>query len=122
MNEILERIAKSLESIDTELKARNKDREILINQAEQIEKTCCEISERLIVVSETSVNLDKYQFAFSVHFFVVRGFDSKDIPSVEYIAFFSDWQQFQILLVNCAVLDILAHYRIENGHVSDFTS
>lgn len=40
MNEILERIAKSLESIDAELKARNKDREILINQAEQIEKTC----------------------------------------------------------------------------------
>ncbi len=38
MNEILERIAKSLESIDAELKARNKDREILINQAEQIEK------------------------------------------------------------------------------------
>lgn len=31
MNEILERIAKSLESIDAELKARNKDREILIN-------------------------------------------------------------------------------------------
>ena len=38
MNKILERIAKSLESIDAELKARNKDREILINQAEQIEK------------------------------------------------------------------------------------
>lgn len=45
MNEILERIAKSLESIDAELKARNKDREILINQAEQIEKTCLEIKE-----------------------------------------------------------------------------
>lgn len=43
MNEILERIAKSLESINAELKARNKDREILINQAEQIEKTCLEI-------------------------------------------------------------------------------
>lgn len=34
MNKILERIAKSLESIDAELKVRNKDREILINQAE----------------------------------------------------------------------------------------
>lgn len=45
MNEILERIAKSLESIDAELKARNKDREILINQAEQIKKTCLEIKE-----------------------------------------------------------------------------
>ena len=45
MNEILERIAKSLESIDAELKARNKDRETLINQAEQIEKTCLEIKE-----------------------------------------------------------------------------
>lgn len=45
MNETLERIAKSLESIDAELKARNKDREILINQAEQIEKTCLEIKE-----------------------------------------------------------------------------
>ena len=48
MNEILERIAKSLESIDAELKARNKDREILINQAEQIEKTCLEIKRRSI--------------------------------------------------------------------------
>ena len=45
MNEILERIAKSLESIDAELKARNEDRKILINQAEQIEKTCLEIKE-----------------------------------------------------------------------------
>lgn len=45
VNEILERIAKSLESIDAELKARNKDREILINQAEQIEKTCLEIKD-----------------------------------------------------------------------------
>lgn len=41
----LAHIAKSLESIDAELKARNKDREILINQAEQIEKTCLEIKE-----------------------------------------------------------------------------
>lgn len=45
MNKILERIAKCLESIDAELKARNEDREILINQAEQIEKTCLEIKE-----------------------------------------------------------------------------
>lgn len=45
MNEILERIAKSLESIDAELKARNEDRKTLINQAEQIEKTCLEIKE-----------------------------------------------------------------------------
>lgn len=45
MNEILERIAKSLESIDAELKERNKDREMLFNQAEQIEKTCLEIKE-----------------------------------------------------------------------------
>lgn len=42
---VLARIAKSLESIDAELKARNKDREILINQAEQVEKTCLEIKE-----------------------------------------------------------------------------
>ena len=45
MKEILERIAKSLESIDAELKARNEDRKILINQAELIEKTCLEIKE-----------------------------------------------------------------------------
>ena len=45
MNKILERIAKCLESIDAELKARNEDREILINQAEKIEKTCLEIKE-----------------------------------------------------------------------------
>lgn len=45
MNKILERIAKSLESIDAELKARNEDRKTLINQAEQIEKTCLEIKE-----------------------------------------------------------------------------
>lgn len=38
MKEILERIAKSLESIDAELKARNEDRKILINQAELIER------------------------------------------------------------------------------------
>ena len=36
MNEILERIAKTLESIDAEM---------LFNQAEQIEKTCLEIKE-----------------------------------------------------------------------------
>ena len=45
MKEILERIEKSLESIDAELKARNEDRKILINQAELIEKTCLEIKE-----------------------------------------------------------------------------
>ncbi len=45
MKEILERIAKSLESIDAELKARNKDCKILINQAELIERTCLEIKE-----------------------------------------------------------------------------
>ena len=45
MKEILERIAKSLESIDAELKARNEDRKILINQAELIEKMCLEIKE-----------------------------------------------------------------------------
>lgn len=45
MKEILERIAKSLESIDAELKARNEDCKILINQAELIEKTCLEIKE-----------------------------------------------------------------------------
>lgn len=43
MKEILERIAKSLESIDAELKARNEDRKILINQAELIERTCLKI-------------------------------------------------------------------------------
>jgi len=45
VKEILERIAKSLESIDAELKARNKDRKILLNQAEVIEKTCLDIKE-----------------------------------------------------------------------------
>lgn len=45
MKEILERIAKSLESIDAELKARNEDCKILINQAEPIERTCLEIKE-----------------------------------------------------------------------------
>lgn len=45
MKKILERIAKSLESIDAELKARNEDRKILINQAELIERTCLEIKE-----------------------------------------------------------------------------
>lgn len=43
MKEILERIAKSLESIDAELKARNEDRKILINQSELIERTCLKI-------------------------------------------------------------------------------
>ena len=38
MNEILERIAKSLESIDAELKARNADRKKLLEEAERIEK------------------------------------------------------------------------------------
>ena len=37
LEEILERIAKSLESIDAELKARNEDRKILLEQAEVIE-------------------------------------------------------------------------------------
>jgi hypothetical protein len=43
--EFLERIAKSLESIDLELKARNEDRKILLNQSELIEKTCLDIKE-----------------------------------------------------------------------------
>ena len=38
LEEFLERIAKSLESIDAELKARNEDRKVLLNQAEVIEK------------------------------------------------------------------------------------
>ena len=42
MNEILERIAKSLESIDAELKARNADRKKLLEEAEQIEKKVIE--------------------------------------------------------------------------------
>ena len=45
VKEILERIAKSLESIDAELKARKEDRKILLNQAEAIEKTCLDIKE-----------------------------------------------------------------------------
>lgn len=45
LEEFLERIAKSLESIDLELKARSKDRKILLNQAELIEKTCLDIKE-----------------------------------------------------------------------------
>ena len=45
LEEILERIAKSLESIDTELKARSEDRKVLLNQAEVIEKTCLDIKE-----------------------------------------------------------------------------
>ena len=59
MKEILERIAKSLESIDAELKARNEDRKILINQAELIEKTCLEIKEDpfgLNVLKEKSIS------------------------------------------------------------------
>ena len=43
--EILERIATSLESIDAELKARSEDRKVLLNQAEVIEKTCLDIKE-----------------------------------------------------------------------------
>ena len=43
MKEILERIAKSLESIDAELKARNTDRKKLLEEAEQIEKKVIEI-------------------------------------------------------------------------------
>ena len=43
--EFLERIAKSLDSIDLELKARNEDRKILLNQSELIEKTCLDIKE-----------------------------------------------------------------------------
>ena len=45
LEEFLERIAKSLESIDLELKARNEDRKILLNQSELIEKTCLDIKE-----------------------------------------------------------------------------
>ena len=43
MNEILESIAKSLESIDAELKARNADRKKLLEEAERIEKKVIEI-------------------------------------------------------------------------------
>ena len=43
MKKILERIAKSLESIDAELKARNADRKKLLEEAEQIEKKVIEI-------------------------------------------------------------------------------
>lgn len=45
LEEFLERIAKSLESIDAELKARNEDRKILLNQTEAIEKICFDIKE-----------------------------------------------------------------------------
>ena len=45
LEEFLERVAKSLESIDLELKARNEDRKILLNQSELIEKTCLDIKE-----------------------------------------------------------------------------
>ena len=43
MKEILERIAKSLESIDAELKARNADRKKLLEEAERIEEKVIEI-------------------------------------------------------------------------------
>lgn len=45
MKKILERIAKSLESIDLELKARNKDRKTLIEEATRIEKICADIKQ-----------------------------------------------------------------------------
>ena len=45
LEEFLERIAKSLESIDAELKARNEDRKILLSQTEAIEKICFDIKE-----------------------------------------------------------------------------
>ena len=45
LEEFLERIAKSLESIDAELKVRNEDRKLLLNQAEAIEKICLDIKE-----------------------------------------------------------------------------
>ena len=45
LEEFLERIAKSLESIVTELKVRNEDRKLLLNQAETIEKICLDIKE-----------------------------------------------------------------------------
>lgn len=45
MKKILERIAKSLESIDLELKARNADRKTLIEEATRIEKICLDIKQ-----------------------------------------------------------------------------
>ena len=45
LEEFLERIAKSLESIDAELKARKEDRKILLDQTEAIEKICFDIKE-----------------------------------------------------------------------------
>lgn len=45
MKKILERIAKSLESIDLELKARNADRKTLIEEATRIEKICSDIKQ-----------------------------------------------------------------------------
>lgn len=45
LEEFLERIAKSLESIDAELKARKEDRKILLDQAEAIGKICLDIKE-----------------------------------------------------------------------------
>lgn len=50
MNEILERIAKSLESIDAELKARNADRKKLLEEDEQIEKKVIEIQADLFAL------------------------------------------------------------------------
>lgn len=40
LEEILERIAKSLESIDAELKARNSERKELLEASENIQKLC----------------------------------------------------------------------------------
>lgn len=40
VEEILERIAKSLESIDAELKARNSERKELLEASENIQKLC----------------------------------------------------------------------------------
>lgn len=45
MKKILERIAKSLESIDLELKARNADRKTLIEEATRIKKICVDIKQ-----------------------------------------------------------------------------
>ena len=45
LEEFLERIAKSLESINAELKARKEDRKILLDQTEAIEKICFDIKE-----------------------------------------------------------------------------
>lgn len=50
LEEILERIDKRLESIDVELKAINEDRKLLLEQAEEIEKTCLDIKEDPLVL------------------------------------------------------------------------